>query len=604
MSSLLSNDFVEEYFRVENNLTTNNQKFYIDREGRLIYTTPFFTTEDLISDTPINLGNKNVSRNVNIIIDSIALISTNPNVNNYLPLSIDLGGGTPTIEFSNVTASTLSDYKIIVEPPINLNTVTNIRYSSPENSCFDANDNVNNIKNVVRSGLDNVTYKYFYLLDQVTIGEETNVQIVDQAGTTTQSNLTPVSYIYGNNYQAVAVTDTLNTTIYNLFGDVLIDTLAGELFLDLFLFTNNLILVTGGVLLTPLIFSYYVKSINNTYLKVNTIFSNQPGVILIGLYRTNKFFTLDVVGNISSTTILPNNEVVISNYISYNFNTVINAFNKLYVGGSNIDRPNISVFTYVDDELIWYFFTDFSNKPIIKRYTLSDNQLLKRYNNTAYLIDNFKIYLFNLDDGSVVIYPSDQLNGLVPRVSYVVNFTDFDLIQAGLSYPFQGLVVSTVWKNQRVLNAVYKVVYNYSERNFPYHLADNFIFNLTLPNQNPMADMEIFKYIVDFRIRYDQAPISKTPPKQYIESEDNRIPTDDMLLCVEECDEGVDEDVPVIGEPPPVNSECKMNGTCDPNTKDKCVKRCKINIGDASRILGYVGDDFNVEDFLNIYSTR
>lgn len=577
MSSLLSNDFVEEYFRVENNITTNNQTFYVDREGQLIYTTPFFTTEDIISDTKISLGNKNVAQNVNIIIDSIALISTNPNVQNYLPLSIDLGGNKPTIEFSNVSEVTLTDYKIIVEPRINLNTVTNIRYSHPQDCCFElANPSAGtSVVNVIRTG-DATNYSYYYLIDTNTgpgTGPLVIYKVINGVSTVVTVNAGEIIQIYGNNQQAVVVTaETILATNFLYIFDLKIGpptlfcTIEDEPFIDLFLTDNTLVVVTGNPT-GPYTYRYYVRCGDKYCNTANIIDAGEPGIILVGIYRKNEFFTYNG-SKIVWSRYGPNNaELIRIGEIEYAIDQPIDSFLKLYVGGPNIDRPNVSIFTVQNFELTWYYFDLFTKRPSKARLNVGTNTILmKRYNNTAYFYLDKHIYLFNLDDGTYLKYNITRKNNLVPRQITVVNFSDFDLIVAGNSWTNDNTIVSTIWSNDRPLTSVYKVVYNYSERNFPYYLSDNFIFNLTLPNNTPMADVEIFKYIVDFRIRYDEVAISKE-----------------------------------LAEPTYERAPDTMGLIADGRKRRDFVRQSR-KTGDVDKILGLVDEEFNVADFLNIYT--
>jgi hypothetical protein len=600
MSSLLSNDFAEEFFRAERQLTKNEETFYVDREGKLIFTTPFETGNTIVDDRIITLDANHSPDNVNLIIDAISLFSTNPNIQNYLPLKFNFGtseDSKPKIQFNSAESYTLTDYKVIVSPRVNLDTVQNRRYTSPINGCFSSASDIDRVLNVVRSGND-LVYSHYFLLKPL-VGNNL-VYRVDQNGVVNLSILTEVSKIYGNNRQAIGVENPATvTSVYNLVDSTLIETIGDEM-IDTFLVGNNLIVVTLNINFVE--FHFYFKRLDGTYCKVNFISTDSIVVDLINFYDTSLYFTYDrILGEIKRVKINPDNSISVRETIDYRI-AIGETLLKLYTGGSNIDKPNISIFSYVGGKLKWYFFEEFNRIPKIKTYDFVTQPELKRYRNTAYFYDPFNVYLFNLDTQNLVTYSSDLDNKLVARSSQSVNFTDFDFIQAGVSYLNTREIITTTWSNSRNLKDVYKVSYNYDERIFPYHKPDNFIFTISLPNNNPIADMEIFKYVIDYRIRYSKESIGKPQATlQPTGEEKTQIAPDDLEICMGvECENFKD----------PVKS-CPDGNCIQPTVKDsidsrqgKCFRHCNRSTGSVSRILGYVGDEFNVEDFLNIYSTR
>jgi len=569
MSSLLSNDFVEEFFRFEEQLTTNPETFYIDREGKLIFTTPFKTRQTIIDDRPLILDANKTPDNVNLIIDSIVLFSTNPNIQNYLPLKFNFGStenSKPKISFNDTTPYTLTDYKVIVSPRVNLDTVQNRRYTSPINHSFIANNNVNEILNVVRSGSKN-SYRVYHLINQ-----GGNVLYVTDSvtGITNTSILNNLTLIFGNTDQVVGIGNQSISEIYNLVNSVLIDTI-NEPFIDLFLNGNNLIVATQNGFLMRL--HFYVKDVDGIYRKIIFTDTDELLVLGVGNYTTNQFFTYVTSGFISFLTVTEQNVVVSqSNLIEYELDlSETKEIVKMAIGGSVVEKPNISIFTFEDvsntKTLIWYFFKEFNSIPSIKQFVLTAKPILKRYRNTVYLFDNYKVYLFNLDVGDLINYNVDRENSLVPRQSGQVNFTEFDFIRSGLSFTNPREIVWTRWENTRNLKDVYKLSYNYDERIFPYHKPDNFVFTVSLPNNNSVSDLVIFNYVIDYRIRYSKAEIIKA----------SAIKTsDDQQELLEASGRKIDKQ-----------------------------PRGGRKLGSASRILGLdLPEDFSVEDFLNIYSTR
>ena len=189
---------------------------------------------------------------------------------------------------------------------------------------------------------------------------------------------------------------------------------------------------------------------------------------------------------------------------------------------------------------------------------------MKQYVNTAYFCSQKLDTVFcNLDTGVVSRYHDDDIQ--VGRGLSTANFTVYGYINSTEAVTVGDRILTAYYKNKRyVLDdlSVYKMQYNYAERINPYHLTDNFVFTVSLPNNTPVADLEIFKYIFDFRIRYAK---ERMGVNKAIKSSDN--------------------------------------GEGDTTTKTKFTKRSKT-IGDVDQILGYVPEDFNVSDFLNIYTTR
>jgi hypothetical protein len=86
--------------------------------------------------------------------------------------------------------------------------------------------------------------------------------------------------------------------------------------------------------------------------------------------------------------------------------------------------------------------------------------------------------------------------------------------------------------------------------------------------------MEIFRYAVDIRIRYSKTKLQVNAPVTRAMGN----------LGVDELD--VD------------------NPDVDALDGRRRFKRTTKKVGDAERVLGYVGDDFSIADFLNLYTTR
>jgi hypothetical protein len=207
----------------------------------------------------------------------------------------------------------------------------------------------------------------------------------------------------------------------------------------------------------------------------------------------------------------------------------------------------------------YIFYENVGSTPVT---TIINNspyeEVIKRYRNQAYFIDDGTFVSFNLDNGEYIIKDLCESYNLPPRIIDAVNLTANYLT---MLYRFNGIdgIGMTTVPNERDLTSVYKLTYNYSERTFPYQItSDRFIFNLQLQNNNPITDMEIFKYVIDLKIRYTK-------------------------------------DKAVVNPARPI----KEGG--DTGDKRRFVKKNRA-IGDAEKVLGYVDDDFNVSTFLNIYN--
>jgi hypothetical protein len=282
---------------------------------------------------------------------------------------------------------------------------------------------------------------------------------------------------------------------------------------------------------------------------------------------------------------------------------------------------------------------------------------IKRYFNQVYIytlepeppftVEDWYIYAWNLD----INYERDNkfryslenlslITKLTTRVVDCVNFSKNYFILAGrvsiLQIPTYGndyanSILTTVYKNQRygnngsTLATVYKMSYNFVERTYPYTIqGNNITFRIDLPNRNPVEDIEIFKYAIDIRVRFtkNKAKINESEPAQ--EGTNVGLDFGNLLQCEEDCvlDSKERQDCKLECEQPkqqPQEQECKTDANgkvvCstkppvnrDPKCiekcgKEKCMTKCNRAVGGVGRVLGYVGDDFSVIDFLNLYT--
>lgn len=618
---MIENTFNEEYFRVEKNITTNNESVYIDREGRLILTTQFITDEN-ITDVSIQFAGENQPpKNFNMVVDAVTLFTTNPNCQNYLPLKISLGSKIQ-LEFNDATFQELENYKIIVNPRVNLDIIQNIRYTDPVNYwfTFQGTDVNSFVVNVVETQEGQIS-RFFYQEDPEGFVYGTDLNFNSYRVLDSGTPLRLVN-IYGNNEQVVGYSTTgLGSRAYDLRGttfldpnvplDGIIDVTNGEI-QDIFLIKNLMIVFQQNTGSFEYELVYYVKT--GVYRVVLEI---PLGTTLIGV----GVYTPDVFYTISNTQLIRYkvgvNGVTATTVFSFKSVFPIQAFDKMYFGGSNVDNPNISIVYSSNDELFWGFlpfpYTTFNISSFdLNAPNTFKNIVVKRYRNQAYFSDLSFHYFLNLDTGEVVRYNSIDKNNLVPRkITSKINLTRFNFIElqtiiSDISEPSTVVeeVLATVFRNERDFRKIYKLTYNYDERNylFDQNTYKNLFFQIKLPNGNPIADLEVFKYVIDGRVRYTK---EKIDPYGIVKSKDD--PQEQPLLDEEQCIEDCQKGCVQFTELKQIFNECK-DGACKKGLRreeclKRCFTRCNRTTGSVNKILGLVDEGFNVSEFLNLYTT-
>lgn len=564
MSDLLGNDFNEEYFRFENNITTNQQEFIVNPQGELVYTTPLIT-DPVISVADVAFTNLNIMpQNINLIIDQIVLFSTNPDVQNYLPLKISFGDK-PQIEFGGSTNSNLTNYQIITQP-VNNQTVSNAswvfdRISRVTNSAIPGNLNTVISRNIAY-------FRYFLDANIDRYDLENDLELA------TLTLLSPVREIYANEKIVVAVTD--NEEFYNLTGTippVLLQTYADVRDVELFENVCTVLYFNAAPLL-----DFWRTSLTGEMTLVRTLDLTPvlANASLIASYRLNRLFVwnpdldqvLDLSFDLVTGGINVNREIAVDDQ----------AFDQIEIGGSDLTVPTVSLFVKTATSIDWFFY-EYKNGA----YTSSIESIplgngldtaIKVFGNTAYFTDSGTAsalgYYLNLDNGGLStldnFQPVDYLGQDTTSFAIGQNWMIMPSIDA--TTPDLQLVLN-VYRNRRPFNTVYKLSYNYDERIFPYqYTSSNFTFKLRLPNNDSILSLELFKYIIDFRIRY---------PK------------------------GAEDPNPAIPRQP--RRRRGFNGKELQNRADGAqFTRISTSIGDVNRVLGYVDSDFNIADFLNLYN--
>jgi hypothetical protein len=270
---------------------------------------------------------------------------------------------------------------------------------------------------------------------------------------------------------------------------------------------------------------------------------------------------------------------------------------------------------------------NFSVTPVVNNRTLTtDNYVsnvdveIKNGLNNIHFYNDDKLYIYNILEGTRFIYDLKDDPRIFSNLPYSFSFGTISRY-FNVSFGFDDTQTLEDRKSIKLyysLNERYgktsvnKYTFHYNDdRNYLYNIKNNFVFDLLTEQGVEIKDLEIFKIIMDIRIRYTKQKID--PNKAIPRDTSKEIPLDLLELCLEECEDESGETrcqgdgCPQIDpnkaiprdtskEIPSKSGETLKDNEC----KAKCVKR----LGGAGRILGYVGEDFSVSDFLNIYTTR
>ncbi len=576
---MLPNDFVEEYERIEKILVTNNEEFVPDRNGLLIYTTPLESVGNIVNDTVFFQGQNIKPVNANLIIDHVTLLSTNPDCQNYLPLKMRMGTK-QDVDFGSPTFRELTDYSIIVNPPINLQTIQNRKYEQFKDYAF-ITVNQERVTQMVRYGDEN---RMYYLTQGGEIywqdlGDSSDGEVdLGTAGTPVQlfANDNQVFFRDANNVwfdirdvtiPAVQMWDPNNfiLPVYVHVGVSLSGTQAFDIYTD----------ASGSTRTVQLIQS------NDGYagLDAQTVSSLSATPNSVGVYNLGRFITWAQISNEIQFSEFEGNEIVEEPVVQIPPNTGTPL--GVFIGGPNLSDPLVSLFTSEGGFVKWRTFNKTTpNTFYDQAFDAPIPSLLRRYRNTVYFqlgpLPNKTTsdrYVFcNLDTGVSSIWNISDIEPRTPYPKdYQVMWIDSDVISV---YSPEGTAIDTgirtsVWRSVRPLDKVYSLDYTYDDRAYPYKISGNrFNFTLQLPNNANILDMEIFGYIIDVRVRYTKA-----------KEINNKTLKDDENLGQRGC-EKVDK-----------------NG--------KCIKRNKFKregdvIGTTEEILGI--SSINASDFLDLYS--
>lgn len=620
---MLSNDFVEEYERIEKVLTSNNEEFVADENGLLIYTTPLEQGDSIVTDVEFFQGQKPVPANGNIIIDNITLLSTNPDVQNFLPLKLRIGTK-QKIEFGNPTFRELSNYKI-PSKNVNLQTIENRKYERfREHAFFTQNQEI--VIDMVRYPSDNIMYYltqsgrlFFQDLD-----DESTEQITLPAGSI-------VVQLYSNTEQAF-YRDT-DGTYWDLTNPTVVPPL--NILVPEEIFNPNDYLADPVQIATVLTGNsfYYVFRDDppNNQTQIIQVVKSEGLIYEAPDSKTISDFTDQLRNSVAiyRNSIIVNwnqagNQIQISRFVSddivleapFSVPPLSGTILGVFVGGDNLEDPFISlmVFNGTTGVLVWRYFN--ASTPFRygeKRFPTTSTVRVRRYRNTIYFYIGETYYFCNNDNGEFTEW---KVTDLSPNTPYPKDYTILHVdegvvaINANDGQGIDLTIRSSVWRSVRPLNEVYSLSYTYDDRAYPYQLTGNrFNFTVVLPNNAPLINLEIFGYILDVRVRYTKAKEIHNPTRRddrgrFIGDTPKPTPVSTEMETIEE-----DKPMP----PKPLRSRSldtgmreEARGCVKVDIKGKCIKprftRSGNVIGTTEQILGI--SNLKASDFLDLYSNK
>lgn len=580
MSSLLSNDFVEQFFRSTKKLVTNNQNIFIDRSKRVVFSTPFETGDVIKVVSEVFSEQKINPDNVNILFDAISFYTSNPNIQNYLPLKISFGGK-PQLEFASSDISDLTDFRIVKNPPLLRADVRNHRYGelstiSIGNMFGSSLNAVCQFGDIIYFSLEDVDFVQTYNLVTKVTGELVDSQNILQ--------------FKNNSSHLVGLSS--NDELFDILNDRLIyENLDPDTVITDFHIKNDVLVLNEDQLIQgerAVIKWININGINGyPMIRVLDVFD---------LYAISGYLQFDIV-DIDTIVLVLAEFFMIIKLTKTNSLLITNQYNGNKVGveigtfSSGDDKSSIDIthFTRSGNFILIYKMEAINNSSydqngqvvpgakfdgvIAKRikWEAVSNPFLVRYLNQVAWIDSDleSINFYNLDSNELVNYVIENNVPTATSGTFVPNSLFDGVSLEGLSFNefaiITGKQIGDVtffnhFANERKTNLVHKVTYNYDERILPFNLdtRNALNFSLELPNSGTTPDLEIFNYVIDYRIRYSKQKSDPNPSKPLDESKD----------------------------------------------KTKSRKRSKV-IRDTKDVLGLVDPgQFTLNDFLNLYQTN
>ena len=574
---MIDNSFTESYFRLETPLETNLEQAYIDREGKLILTTGIIETETFQLDRAIDPANSGQPVNINLIVDQITMFSTNPDVQNYLPLKIGIDD--KQVEFDQPILTEQRDYKIIKRQSINNPVLKTRRYTNQIATHIDSTYTTAEVVASAFSGdvlYQVLTESAFLDFITTTTGMLTKVSSVSSVITGQFLRLEAnefnvfVFYAVGNVLYIKSLVD--NTVFTNSVIQV-------DNFLGCFLFRDLLYLVYRNISTDKAEFIIYTKT-NGVYQFYN------PNIVL----DIDLFLATDIiVGNLHASYVLMCSEPISPEVFVLYFNIKnrgVEEFDDgalflessgddldlLHGGGDNLSLPIVNLFkSTVDGNSRTIFWHRFRGPPtagvqdwdsIVEfTTTLARGSIYRNF--AVYTLIEGGVILCNLDSGELSRWYLNNIEPDAPMINSLITYASGCLSDNYLGFNFNPLNNSTIfsycYQNNRPLKDVYRLNQNYDERPFSYQVENKQInISFSLPNGAPLIDLEIFKLLIDFRIRYTKQKTRHNP----------MVP----------------------------NTDSKNKNKKEP----RAIKRGTTQ-SQVEDILGYVNEDFSISDYLGIY---
>lgn len=587
---MINSDFIESYYRIENEINSKTESLFQKQNGQLLLTLPIFTGSEILTANKLFIDNRETPQSVNLIIDQITLFSTNPNVVNFAPLKIKIGKN-QEIEFLP-NAVELTDYEVLTNERIINPKITNRLFSTPITYQYPPENGVEMVVNVVRKG------------DVIYVLVEDNISGYSITGisTTTGSivNTVPslgLTFIAANDQLGIFI-DTVARKVKSLeFAstlDINVNAAFGltnnDLIEELFLDGRNATLVTFNNITNVVNIStvtyvhktappplesmepYYQKSLtlsipNNEFTvrrQNNLFFFYFYNANVLDIYRVGDIGLLKTYNNVSPTALTYTNFSLTENLaddpdivmISRDATRTCFQILKNIVSSTDLNEFNSTI-----------FLENTINRP---QGTIGQiSAPLGRLNNIFILPQtvsaNLSPYVLKVFNSTTLKISEIDFRKLLPTPPQTINLTVDDFISIddhGLSIVNKiGTAEFKVlyFKNVREPDKVYQLNYNYDERTFLYGGSqDDFIFEIKLGNNAPTANAEIFKYVIDLRVRYSKAKQIDNETKGLKEAKDNKK-----------------------------------------KTKDDKKKRGKLTV---EKVLGYEDDpDFSINDVLKLY---
>jgi hypothetical protein len=570
-------DYVEKYIRFENKLDSNFQSFKIDRENNILFTPSNLATSTFRSVNNIDLGFKRIPSWFELIIDRITFISTNPNIDSYMPIKIS--NGNRQFEYNSDNLVKLNQYKIITDNTINMPLIKNyyfdvkrefglttLRNVGDEISrCYQsnilANDLIISNTYIIESGnqyfeiwlYNIVSGAVFILPDEIDeIGEIFKIN-----GYYTSGDYVVLIYLWYD-----IVNDVSNYLLYNVPINRLNDFTAfnrdefsiGDIFQDFYLDIDGDLLIiyenNGSTNVYNLNTTNNVNRFNDRILiptslvaihRANLIYGYSPTQNLIWFNNLNSLNPLAIVRNIPILENYDNRFSTFENTPSTSFLEIMN------IDYDSFDNPIVGIVYQVLNQVYWYRFKLNLNDLTFVRLTFEKISIdqVAIFQNTIYYKSDLTDYVFlNLSNGEKNIWKNSNS---ILKLKTGGGFNKYGWVDCG-SNDNNNLLMTYYSNSRKNTTNVYKTSFDYTERKFEINptTINNISFDINLPNENPFSDLEIFKYVFDFRIRYSKSSIDidgiTNLPKTK-KQKDLKISTDikDVLGYVDEDDFTVDK---------------------------------------------------------------